>query len=218
MMSPGALVPAHAQLAGDCFACHAPFGGAASDRCVKCHAVADIGLRTTSGAPVAPNSRAVSASFHQALLEQNCRACHSDHGRQAARRFSHGLLPPAVGADCVKCHAAPTDAFHGPLTATCTQCHTQERWKPSTFKHDQFFVLDRDHATACATCHADNDLKRYTCFGCHEHSEASLRAEHEEEGIRTFDDCVSCHRSAEGEGGEGRERGEGGEEHEGDER
>ena len=33
MVSPGALVPAHAQLEGNCFACHAPLQGAATDRC-----------------------------------------------------------------------------------------------------------------------------------------------------------------------------------------
>ena len=42
MVSPGALVPAHAELAGNCFACHAPFRGAAFDRCVKCHALSPM--------------------------------------------------------------------------------------------------------------------------------------------------------------------------------
>ena len=48
MVSPGALIPAHAELAGNCFACHAPFRGTAFGRCVKCHALADIGTRTTT--------------------------------------------------------------------------------------------------------------------------------------------------------------------------
>ena len=45
MVSPGALVPAHAALATDCFACHAPLRGASAERCVACHALPDIGLR-----------------------------------------------------------------------------------------------------------------------------------------------------------------------------
>ena len=49
MVSPGPLVPAHAQLATDCFACHTPLRGASADRCVTCHAVADIGVRSTTG-------------------------------------------------------------------------------------------------------------------------------------------------------------------------
>ena len=32
------------------------------------------------------------------------------------------------------------------------------------------------------------------CYGCHEHTPANIRAEHEEEGIRDFENCVECHR------------------------
>ncbi len=49
MVSPGALMPGHAELATDCFACHAPLRGVAADRCTTCHALPDIGLRTTKG-------------------------------------------------------------------------------------------------------------------------------------------------------------------------
>lgn len=258
MVSPGPLVPAHAGLESNCFACHSPFRGAASDRCASCHVVADIGVRTTTGAPVERmTKRPLSASFHQQLTEQNCGSCHSDHGRLIERRFSHALLRPAMRGDCAtchaapandlhrdlrvscnqchttehwspatfdhaalpsatlarceSCHAAPTDSFHRQITAACTQCHSPQRWKPSTFDHDRFFLLDRDHNATCVTCHTNNDFTRYTCFGCHEHTPANIRAEHEEEGIRNFDNCVSCHRSGDDEGGErggGRERGE----------
>jgi len=49
------------------------------------------------------------------------------------------------------------------------------------------------------TCHTGNDFKRYTCYGCHEHTPANVRAEHEKEGIRDFENCVECHRSADEE-------------------
>lgn len=32
------------------------------------------------------------------------------------------------------------------------------------------------------------------CHGCHEHKEAKVRAEHLDEGIRDFRNCVECHR------------------------
>jgi len=211
MLSPGPLVPAHAELAGNCFACHAPFRGVASDRCVRCHAVADIGVRTTTGAAVErPTGRAISAALHRELSEQNCSACHSDHGRLTARRFSHALLRPAARGACASCHTAPTNDLHRGLRVSCNRCHTTERWRPSSFDHGRFFVLDRHHNATCATCHVHNDLTRYTCFGCHEHTPANIRAGHEEEGVRNIDHCVSCHRSAAGEAGEhrqGRERG-----------
>ncbi len=261
MLSPGALIPAHADLADKCLTCHAPFRGAVSGRCVGCHGVSDIGIRTTSGSPIAPLTKHASrASFHQDLSEQNCIACHSDHGRLTERRFSHALLrsaargdcatchaaptnalhrglrvrcnqchttehwspatfdhstlPSATLARCESCHAAPTDRFHRQITTACTQCHSPQRWKPSTFHHDRFFLLDREHNTTCATCHTNNDFTRYTCFGCHEHTPANVRAEHEEEGIRDLDNCVACHRSADGEGGEGGEGRGGGREDE----
>ena len=98
MVSPGALVPEHAELTTDCFACHAPLRGAASDRCVVCHTLPDIGLRTSKGAALPKPT--VKMSFHQELAEQNCMACHSDHlGTKSTQRsrkvFSHALLRPA---------------------------------------------------------------------------------------------------------------------------
>lgn len=256
MLSPGAVVPAHAELASNCFACHAPLQGAVSDRCVTCHALSGIGVRSTSGAPLERQAkRAVSTSFHQQLNDQNCSSCHSEHGRLTERRFSHELLRPAARNDCASCHTAPTndlhrelrascnqchtttqwspatfnhsvlpqatlaqcsschakpnDSFHQQLTSACTQCHSPQRWKPSTFDHGRSFVLDRDHNAPCSTCHTtSNDFKRYTCFGCHEHTPANVRAKHEKEGIGNFDNCVSCHRSADDEGGEHGNRGE----------
>ena len=37
MVSPGPLVKGHAELATDCFACHAIWRGASSQRCIECH-------------------------------------------------------------------------------------------------------------------------------------------------------------------------------------
>lgn len=209
MLSPGPLVPAHAALANDCFACHAPFGGASSERCVECHALADIGLRTTRGAAVAPRAGVGSSvAFHQELREQRCTACHSEHQRRAARRFSHELLSSAARARCETCHRPPADAFHQGNGSACARCHGVDAWRPATFDHRQAFELSGDHAAPCLTCHVGGDLSRYTCFGCHAHTPENIREEHDEEGIRDLDDCVECHRSGDTEGAE---RGEGGE-------
>ena len=77
MVSPGALVPAHAEITTDCFACHAPLRGAVTERCVACHALPEIGLRTSKGAALPKPT--IKASFHQELIEQDCMPCHSDH-------------------------------------------------------------------------------------------------------------------------------------------
>ena len=199
MISPGALIPEHASLETDCFACHAPLRGAVAERCITCHAAASIGLRTTEGIPIART--AAKTPYHQALTTQDCMACHSDHPRPrltALRRmqFSHALVKPEISANCMACHTAPSDALHRDLKAACSQCHSQDHWKPATFDHNKYFELDRDHNTTCTVCHSGNDYRRYTCFGCHEHQPEEMRKKHIEEGIRNFENCVSCHRNA----------------------
>ena len=197
MVSPGNVIDGHAELAGDCFACHTPFLGSSPEKCVQCHKVDEIGLKTTRGVPIGGEKKNV--AFHQDLRENDCIACHSYHkGVQAFRpigQFSHGLLQPDVQEACGSCHARPADALHRGTDDRCATCHSQEAWKPATFDHDQYFVFDRDHSAPCSTCHVNNDYASYTCYGCHEHSRAGIRAEHLEEGIRDYEDCVACHRS-----------------------
>lgn len=255
VVSSGALSPQHAELASNCFACHVPFRGAPSERCIACHAVAKIGLRSTKGVPIP--KPAGKAAFHQALVEQDCVTCHSGHvssqlAPSGIKTFAHTLLRPemrdrcetchtapkneihrgiAVGCKqchkpdgwkpaafdhklltksvlerCETCHKAPNDTRHGNIKGNCALCHTPERWEPATFNHAKHFVLDGDHDVACATCHAGDDYRRYTCYGCHEHNPEEIRRKHLEEGIRDFENCVRCHRSADEEPGEERER------------
>ena len=198
MVGPGKLIPGHASLEADCFACHAPLQGADSQRCITCHQPATIGKLSSTGMPLIKPLTTV--PFHQGLRTNDCVACHSDHAgvkrfRQAGR-FDHTLLKRDIGEQCQTCHQAPKDALHRQVTGTCTQCHAQDKWVPATFDHDKYFVLDRDHTTTCATCHERNDYSRYTCYGCHEHTPQNIRREHVEEGIRDFANCVECHRSA----------------------
>lgn len=212
MVSPGPLMKGHEELAGDCFACHAAWRGAASTRCVECHVLADVGLKTTRGVPIP--GRGVKTSFHQSLLEQDCMACHSDHQgpaltRRSRKPFSHALLTTSVREQCATCHAAPKDTMHRGLQTQCSQCHDSQAWRPAHFDHAKHFVLDRDHKAPCETCHRNRDYNRYTCYGCHEHTPAKVREEHLEEGIRNFENCVECHRDprVEPQHGDKRERG-----------
>ncbi|KAF0185662.1 MAG: hypothetical protein FD160_471 [Caulobacteraceae bacterium] len=206
MISPGPLSAAHADLATECSSCHVPFRGATPERCTTCHAAADIGLRTTSGAPIArSNAR---PPFHQALTSQNCLSCHTEHLTASTRAsgrvtFSHELLNVATREQCSSCHTPPSNALHRNMGANCSTCHSQESWRPATFDHDRFFALDGPHDVPCSSCHVNNDFSRYTCFSCHEHRPDQIRALHWEEGIRNFENCASCHRSA--SSGEGRE-------------
>ena len=207
MVSPGALIPGHAALSTDCFACHTPLRGATADRCIACHAPADIGLRTTQGVAIkAATATPLKMSFHQELADQNCMACHSDHAgpkltQRSRKPFSHAMLQVQTRDRCDACHAPPGNDMHRRLSNGCAQCHTTKGWKPATFEHDKLFLLDKDHNADCETCHVGGNYRQYTCYGCHEHTPANVRAEHTEEGIRNFENCVECHRSADGEAG-----------------
>jgi Class III cytochrome C family len=205
MISPGPLVPGHAALSGHCAACHAPFRGAVAERCITCHAVAEIGLKTSTGDPLPKAS--VKTAFHQALTTQDCLACHRDHPTPRQRRagqplFRHVLLEAGIRGNCAACHTAPATAMHQNAAANCTPCHTTERWKPANFEHSRFFVLEGDHQVTCATCHPGSDYRTWTCYGCHEHQADKIRTKHLKEGIPNFQNCVRCHRSAEDEGHE----------------
>ena len=209
MVSPGNLISAHSALEKNCFACHAPFQGASAERCTSCHLAVDIGLRTTKGVAIPKSER--QPAFHQALTEANCMACHSDHPRPrltraSAVKFEHALLKVDVRANCQSCHVAPRDDLHRGETPACATCHQPAHWKPATFDHSRHFLLDRDHNTACTTCHLAGNFKRYTCYGCHEHQQARIIAEHREEGINNIENCVRCHGSAHGERSEGNGR------------
>lgn len=203
MVSPGNLIPAHDALQQDCFACHAPFRGVASERCQQCHAVEDIGRRTTKGAPIAWTR----PPFHQALATRDCTACHTDHPRprltrNVAKGFDHALLRADLRGRCADCHRPPADAVHRDAGRTCAQCHATRDWTPTNFEHGRWFSLAPPHDAACATCHVNRQYGAYTCFGCHEHRPAQIAAEHREEGIRDTTNCVRCHRAADGEYGE----------------
>lgn len=257
MVSPGPLGKGHTTLQADCFACHQPFRGATELRCQSCHALADIGIRDSTGRPIA--AKGIKASFHKSLLSTDCMSCHvGHHGAKTSasetKPFSHDLLALDVRSQCTACHSKPVDRLHQTLTGNCNGCHNSKAWKPAQFSHerltkaalsqcttchrkpndtlhrqfegscanchstkawepvkfnhDRYFVLDRNHRTDCVTCHTaskdpktGNGFERYTCYGCHAHTLANIRAEHAEEGIRNISDCVRCHRSAgEGEG------------------
>lgn len=198
MIAPGQLIPGHAMLETDCFACHGLFRGATAKRCIVCHQPADIGRLSTTGLPIA--KRLTKTPFHQQLLRQDCIACHSDHAGairyRPTGRFDHQLLEKATREECQACHKSPKDSLHEKISGNCSQCHSQDKWTPANFDHARHFELDRDHNVRCVTCHLRNDYSRYTCYGCHEHTPDNIRRKHIKEGIRDFDNCVACHRNA----------------------
>jgi hypothetical protein len=202
----------HARARAECGACHETgawkptnfrheaLAGDARQRCTDCH----------------EGNRPADALHTQARAE--CGACHESSAWKPAN-FRHEALSAAVLQACTSCHEGkrPRDTMHLQGAGECGACHVTRAWTPATFKHDEFFVLDGDHQTRCATCHTQpSNYRLYTCYGCHEHGEARIAAKHREEGISNFSDCVRCHRSASEHEAGGRQ--EGGEGHEGGDR
>ena len=187
-LNPGTLIKGHEKVEGDCFQCHTPLLGPSEAKCIACHKIETIGAKKPDR-----------TRFHQGLAEKNCAGCHTDHiGKDAAKAthgFNHGLLGEGWPTNCHDCHAKPKDGMHKSIIGKCQPCHQPEKWRPATFAHERYFEFDRDHPADCASCHLNERYDSYTCYACHEHSEANVREEHLEEGIRDFKNCTECHRS-----------------------
>ncbi|HMQ77936.1 MAG TPA: class III cytochrome C family protein [Ignavibacteria bacterium] len=131
-----------------------------------------------------------------AKFKSECKGCHVTGKWSDIQNFKHELVLGNEINNCSSCHKIPDDDLHTGMTENCNFCHSTSKWKPSTFDHSSGFILDSDHNTKCITCHTGNQYKVYTCYGCHEHTPGNIADEHNEEGITNFEDCVSCHKSA----------------------
>ena len=148
-------VNSHAEIAGRCNQCHAPFWGdtGMAERCETCHT--DVAAQWTNP-----------ARMHGALRLSNpdatCRNCHPDHrGLNApmtdmgAFHFSHESQGYSLKAHQFKSDRTPF---------ACTDCHTR-------------IDLSQFDVTACKTCHAQIDnsfTSTHTltfgndCLACHD--------------------------------------------------
>ena len=222
----------HDQFAGSqtCLDCHQRGRPAderhdqGGDECKDCHTTTEWKPATVNHEKFATSHtctdchlRARPADELHRQVRDACKDCHTTTEWKPATVDHQKLTRQA----CTACHdrKRPTDDLHRQAGNDCSACHTTTAWTPATFEHDQYFVLDRDHQATCRTCHADTgNYRSYTCYGCHEHSEARILRKHREERISNIGDCVRCHRSAsEHEGGrEGRREGGRRESHEDD--
>ncbi len=192
----------HSQLvAPDCMKCHTDHLGLQGDAKLRPRfsheMLRPIALERCESCHAAPPS-----AIH-VDRRGNCGQCHGFNVWKPAV-FDHARLSDADQARCHSCHKAPLDSLHRQLIGNCGQCHALPHWKPATFDHDRSWPLDGAHNVSCVTCHVAGDYRRYTCYGCHDHSPDEMRAKHAEEGIQELAACVRCHRSAssEGEGGD----------------
>ena len=186
----------------DCEDCHANqvYTGTPSE-CAACHAEDDVHAgefgRDCAGCHTAVDWKP--ATFDHSLSafpltgahqEVACQDCHQDR--------VYAGTPVA----CEACHADPV--YHlGLFAGNCEACHTTAAWQPARYDDPHTFPIDHGEngPSSCRVCHPDS-LQAYTCYGCHEHTPGGVEAEHREEGIRDFQDCMRCHPTGREEEGE----------------
>ena len=146
MIAPGPVVKGHAEIETDCFACHTVFVGATSPKCIDCHTVKEIGIKTVAGEAIERKPwEKPPVPFHQKLQNNECMACHTDHVGIAVYRqmnkFSHDLLAKEDFRVCETCHAkqAPDDELHR-VFDRCKNCHETTHWKPAKKPRSEYTI------------------------------------------------------------------------------
>jgi predicted CXXCH cytochrome family protein len=151
----------------------------AAEPCGECHEKKDIG--------------AGSRSVHPPFDEDDCTACHGDHGDEGR------LVLAAVGnALCEGCHESADPGFlkaHRDIRGSkvvCTSCHDPHR------SAEEHLLLPNRHRPLafgrCDPCHRfDGKLHkpvRELCLGCHGGEEFARRIGH---GPVKRGECLACH-------------------------
>ncbi|MCX6290187.1 MAG: class III cytochrome C family protein [Bacteroidetes bacterium] len=172
MLNPGELVKGHQDLNQKCLACHNPFWGIATDKCIACHTLSEIGKDTIDFKDSLSKRNKI--LFHQNLSNTECTLCHTDHKGikpdVSLSNFSHDLLSGGDASKCNSCHPSPSDNLHKQVSASCNNCHNTKGWKSSViFNHDMIQGTDTNNCSACHQKPNDsyhNALKD-NCNKCH---------------------------------------------------
>lgn len=202
MLSPGELSEGHQDIKNDCAACHQPFWGIETSRCVSCHKIDEIGRNDSLKNNLAESKEKV--SFHSKLKNQECSSCHSDHNgihpKMSFTHFDHELLSVDMRSQCNSCHEKPVDTLHHQLTLTCSSCHNTTDWKfTGSFDHDMITGVNKTNCTACHHKPKDTFHQSLTdnCDKCHTTTEWKPSTfDHSPYFILDKDhhaECATCH-------------------------
>lgn len=149
LASPGPLSDGHADLEGDCGACHEPGDGATALQCASCH-IADPAVMDR------PETR-----FHADVT--TCVSCHAEHTERSlpTGEWLHLRLaeaapmalgeslsePPELASlDCVACHGV-SEPHAGYFGDDCLSCHTTAVWSVPGYVHPP------ERSGHCGECH-----------------------------------------------------------------
>ncbi len=152
---PGALMSAHANLGGQCAACHQPWHGPANDRCIACHGdIADVNPH--GGYDVTSDSGLITG--HKLFVvgdnELTCMSCHTEHRGRVVD------LNATATFNCAWCHKHPSIAEVDEHTvAVMKRGATAHPEFAQPFNHFEHKLLIASHLPAipdgfkCESCH-----------------------------------------------------------------
>lgn len=176
-INPGVVIEDHSMLKNDCLSCHSLGEGAQTKKCIKCHKPEEIGLRLVNGIErVDLNNK--SNLLHQSITNIQCFDCHTEHNgfsrESATIKFKHDVLALELQNECIRCHLLqkPGDDIHKDLIINCSECHSNEAWKPSHFKHE-LLGIKKDECKSCHESKRPEDILHKSfgnavqCFQCH---------------------------------------------------
>jgi cytochrome c7-like protein len=160
-ISPGPLSRAHQSLSGatQCTSCHKLGAGAASFKCLECHA--DIAGRVAA-------KRGLHASFGTVSASQKeCATCHSEHNGENFNLIRWNPTPGAFD------HSKTGYALEGKHAGlACARCHTAAHIASAQRATISIKDLNRTYlgiSNGCVTCHRDQHQGRLgqNCQQCH---------------------------------------------------
>ncbi len=170
--------------------------------CMRCHKGTDE--KWVMG------QRGVDVAFHDhfgfvlqgAHAKVECAKCHAPELETYTARFPDPAAPGynRQADQCSSCHKDPHDGQFKEHYPSCAQCHTVDRFMPSTLgpaDHPERYPLKNGHvAAACNQCHkieAGSDVRRFkgtasSCKECHANPHGS---QFDKELAQN--DCTACH-------------------------
>ncbi|HAZ14836.1 MAG: hypothetical protein A2X86_20895 [Bdellovibrionales bacterium GWA2_49_15] len=167
------------------------FDGMLTNNCKGCHKdvhKGDFGNSCTECHSEETKKWKVDQKFHKDFLltgvhyTLRCDECHKDQRRLGG-----------IGDACLLCHQK--DDKHSGRLPYCKECHKQDFWEVTTFKHSlTAFPLRGSHRVlSCDQCHRDGVYqgKSSECVSCHYKDRSkSVILNH---NLAGFEDCSACH-------------------------
>jgi hypothetical protein len=187
--------------------------------CQKCHADHLLGKYkiATTQTKIKPTACAnCHVDVHSGSMGTNCASCHNldsftlERGQQVHDLGFFKLSGAHDKLSCNSCHRSDTnlqgegmfcntcheknDIHLGKMGPTCGDCHGQNAWLPTTFKHNQtaFKLTGAHRYVECASCHKNQVYQGLPndCYFCHSDSKLTGITAHQN-GI--VQDCADCH-------------------------